>query len=232
MKPDFMRDPRLTAALREAQNQNTDALLERATGGGHAFSPAFERSMARLIKAQRRPGHALVSTRPRRAVLALAAVLVLMTSLMLTVSALREPVLRLIIVAQEKYSDVSYDNTENLPNTLETLYAPAKLPQGYRLDETQTIDYETFYRLIYCGDGDAEIIYTQIVIAGTRMTIDTEGVETQRVLVGGREGIYYSNKGFQSVIWDDGQYSFSLIGKVTKAQLLRTARSLRAVEGE
>lgn len=232
MKPDFMRNPRLVAAMREAQNQNTDALLEAARGGEHTFSPAFERNMARLIKTQRRPGHALVSTRPRRAALALAAMLVLMTSLMLTVSALREPVLRLIVVAQEKYSDVSYDNTENLPNTLETLFAPTKLPRGYRLDETQTIDYETFYQLIYCGDADAEIIYKQIVIAGTRMTIDTEGVETQRVLVGGREGIYYSNKGFQSVIWDDGQYSYALMGKVTKAQLLRAARSLRAVEGE
>jgi hypothetical protein len=229
MKPDFMRDPRLVAALREAQNQNTDALLEAAHGEEHAFSAAFERSMARLVNAQRKPGHALVSARPRRAALALAAALVLMASLMLTVSALREPVLRLIVVSQEKYSDVSYDGTEGLPNTLETLYAPAKLPWSYRLDETQTIDYETFYQLIYCGDTDAEIIYTQIVIAGTRMTIDTEGVETQRVLVGGREGIYYSNKGFQSVIWDDGQYSYTLIGKATKAQLLRAARSLRAV---
>ena len=228
MTQDFISgNPALVRALGDAM----DRKVERIPIVEHTFSPAFERRMNRLIRAQSRPGYRLVNTNAKKAVLALAAAILLLVTLMFSVSALREPVVRFIVEVYEKFSQIIYrhDEAAQLPATLEVYYEPAWLPKGYRLDADQINDFIFFCERVYVAENKVEIRLCQYVTTTTTQ-MDTEGIQTKRVLINGDEGIFYSNKGTQHVTWSDGQYGFSLSGPVPEADLLRMARSLRAVK--
>ena len=99
-----------------------------------SFSPTFERKMDRLIRAQRKPYYMMVNTRPKRALLSFAVVIILLITMIFSVSALREPVLRFIVEVYEKFSKVFYHQQEEeyFPATLEIYYSPTWLPEGYQ----------------------------------------------------------------------------------------------------
>jgi anti-sigma factor RsiW len=61
----------------------------------------------------------------------------------------------------------------------------------------------------------------------TQLQVDTEGVEQTHAVISGHAGIAYSNKGIQNLVWNNGQYGFSLAGPVPLEDLLRVAESLR-----
>ena len=229
MKRDFIQNnPMILRALGESMDRKVEQLPEVE----HTFSPAFEQRMDRLIRAQSRPYYRYVNTGMKKAVLALAAVFLLLTALMFSVSALREPVVRFIVKVYEKITNVHYqpENPEQLPATLEVYYEPAWLPKGYRLNDSMTIDVLILYSLTYTDEKENDINFSQYTIIGTTLGLDTEGTKTKPITVNGNAGMFFSNKGIQHILWNDGQYGFQLFGPVTKADLLRMARSFRAVD--
>jgi len=178
------------------------------------------------------PSRPSAGARARKTVLAFAAAFILMAATVFGVSALREPVLRFFVETFEKFSRVFYETPEDasLPGTLETSYAPAWLPEGYREDPEQLFDSLSFCMRIYVSDDKYEIIFQQYTIQAIGITIDTEGVTTKQVAVNADEGLFYSNKGIQNVLWNDGQYGYSVSGPVTEAELLRVAQSLQPLQ--
>ena len=227
MKQDFIQaNPMILRALGEAM----DRRVERIPATERTFSPAFEQRMNRLIRAQSKPYYRFVNTTPKKALLALAAAILLMITMMFSVSALREPVVRFIVEVYEKFSDVFYHRQQEeaiLPNEIEVYYAPTWLPDGYQADEEQTIDFINAYERAYISKSENDIIFKQYTITGTATRIDTEGGSLKSVTVSGNEGLFSSNKGMQRLQWNDGQYGFSLLGPVSEADLLRMAESLR-----
>jgi len=225
MKQDFIqRNPMLLMAIGEAM----DRRVERIPVPEHTFSPAFEQKMNRLIRAQSKPYYRFVNTKPKKAVLALAAALIMLLTTVFSVSALREPVVRFIMEVYEKFSQVfvQRQSEEQYPATLETYYAPTWLPEGYLENTDRFVDVMIICERTYENESEDEIIFKQYTLASI-IAIDTEGVQTKLIAVDGNEGLYYSNKGIQHLIWNDGQYSFFLHGPVPEADLLRMAESLR-----
>ena len=175
-----------------------------------SFSPAFERKMDRLIRAQRQPYYLLVNTKPKRALLSFAVVIVLLIVMVLSVSALREPVVRFIVEVYEKFTKVFYHQQEEayFPATLEIYYAPTWLPDGYQEDAGQMIDAIIFCERTYTCEGKDKIKFKQYAITTSILDIDTEDVQPKPCSVDGREGLYYSNKGIQNLMWNGEQYGF------------------------
>jgi len=194
------------------------------------FSPSFERKMDRLIRAQRQSYYPLINRPYKKALLALAATFILLTTMVFSVSALREPVVRFLVEVYEKFSLVFYhqeaEEAAELPATIETYYAPAWLPEGYALDDDeQTEDAILWFTQKYIDASGDEILFMQFIISSGAL-IDTENIQAVEVKVHGYSGLFYSNKEIQNLVWNTGQYGFRILGPVTEADLLRMAESI------
>jgi len=225
----LLRSQQFKQALFDVQNEECERLeAELALHPVHV-SPEFEQKMERLIRAQRKPFYRYTNTRGKKAVLALAAAFILMATLMFSVSAIREPVMRFFVQAYETFSRVFFHQQETedqFPATLETLYMPTWLPEGYQLDESMTVAIDSFYSWTFSNADGREIKFEQFIIANTALGIDTEGVPTEEVFVNGHPGLFYSNKGISNLTWNDGRFGFYLTGPIPREDLQRIAQSL------
>jgi len=229
MKQDFIRDnPQLIRALRQAQDEKTDALIEASKGTPYAPSVEFERNMERLIRVQRKPYYKYTNTRAKKALLALAAAFIIMIPTVFSVSALREPVVKFFVEVYELFSSVFFGGAsiEAPPMTLAQIYLPEYIPEGYTLDESATIEMSRQAIFLYHGT-DGIIEYQQFLYDSAGFTINTEGIVHEEILVGEHAGVFYSNLGNQTILWTNSQYGFSLSGPVPKEELLAMALSLK-----
>jgi hypothetical protein len=230
VKGDFIRDnPQIIQALREAQNKKTDALLAVAENCDHTFSPRFEQQMDRLIRAQRKPYYPLIRTNGRKAVLALAAAFILMMSLVFGVSALRKSFVEILTETYEKFSTIFFVQSEPealLPTSIERTYMPEYILEGYALDAESTVSM-SLQRIWFFAGENGTIEFQQFVLGSGAFTANTEGIQTEEVLVGEDVGLYYSNRDKQSLVWENDQYGFMLTGPIDKDTLLAMARSLK-----
>jgi len=225
VKQDYIQqNPMIIRAIGEAM----DRKVKRIPIVEYVFSPTFERKMNRLIRIQSKPYYRFVDTSPKKAVLALAAALVLMIAMVFSVSALREPVVRFIVEVYEKFSSVFFHSGEEElapPLTLEAIYEPAWIPEGYVLDDEDAVATDIF-RISYFSKGDDIIVFQQHIIS-FGVNLDTEGAEIHPAVVHGNNAILYHNKDIWTLVWNDDQYGYSLSGPVGDNDLLRMGESLR-----
>jgi len=227
----LLRSPQFKQALFDVQNEECERLEAELALEPIHVSPAFERRMQRLIRAERRPYYRFANTSGKKAVLALAATFLLLVTMVFSVSAIREPVVRFFVKVYEKFSQVFYHQQEaQFPGILEVYYAPTWLPEGYSEGVDQAIDIITECEQTYTCESKYDIKFTQHTITSMLLRIDTEGVQIESVSVNGREGFYYSNKEIQNLSWSDGQYGFRISGPISQVDLLRVAESIQAVE--
>jgi hypothetical protein len=226
----LLNSPQFKQALFDVHDQECERFA--ATMKPVTFSPKFERKMERLLRAQKKPYYPLVNTNFKKAVLAMAVVFILMVTTVFSVSALREPVVRFFVEVYEKFSQVFFHHNEEeqFPATLEVYYAPAWLPDGYQENTSQMVDAIIFCERIYTGASKDDILFRQYTFTSSALRIDTEGVDAESVIINGNAGLSFSNKEIQHLTWNDKQYGFSVSGPVSKADLMRLAGSIQAVE--
>jgi len=221
MNQDFWeKNPKLLQAFKEFENQ----LIEQIPTTEHEFSPTFELKMSRLIHGQRRRSN------KRRVVLMLAATFILLITMVFSISALRKPVVRFFVNVYERFSVVFFISIEDesaLPETLEIIFEPTWLPDGFDLEAGQVAEeFETF-RLTHYFNDDELIKMRQFVIFLAALALDTEDIEAVEVMVGSYPGLSYYSKGVQNLIWNSDRYGFALEGPVSESDLLRIAMSLQ-----
>jgi len=226
----FLNSPLFKQALFDVHDEECERFA--ATMEPVTFSPKFERKMERLLRANQSPFYPLVNTNFKKAVLAMAVVLILMITTVFSVSALREPVVRFFVEVYEKFSQVFFHHNEEeqFPSTLEVYYAPTWLPNGYMEDVGQLVDAIIFLERTYADGNSHEIKFRQYTITSSALRIDTEGVNTESVMINGNAGLYFSNKGIQHLTWNKGQYGFSVSGPVSKSHLMQLAESIQAAK--
>lgn len=224
---ELLNSPQFKQALFDVHDQKCERYAE--TMEPVTFSPKFERKMERLLRAHRKPYYSLINTKPKRAMLAVALTIILMITMVFSVSALREPVIQFFVEVYEKFSQVFFQHNEEeqFPATLEVYYTPTWLPEGYRGDPAQTLDIINLCERVYVSESGQDILFGQYTITSSALRIDTEGVEIESVILSGNAGLYFSNKGFQYLTWNDGQYGFSVSGPVSKADIVRLAESIQ-----
>ena len=209
----ILNSPQFKQALFDVQSEECERLMELRLPEEITFSAKFERKMERLLRAQRRPLYRYTNTGGKKAILALAASLILLVTLVFSVSAIREPVVRFFVEAYEKFSRIFFhQQEEQYPGTLEAYYAPAWLPEGYREDADQRVDIIIQCDRTYVNESKGEIKFKQYTITSPILLVDTEDVQAKPVAVNGNEGFYYSNKEIQYLTWSDEQYGFFVSG--------------------
>ena len=192
----------------------------------HKFSRRFKRKMKHLIS-RNRITEPIVIGRPvylrRRLIAVLIAIILLLASVM-SVSAIREKVLELIIEVYEKYTQLFFEKSQSTNTSSEnfSIYVPTYIPDGFSLvyedmDGTVLLEYEK---------GNEYISYRQVCPDEVSMHINTEGIELEDFIFNDLPAKYYSNGGVQNLIWYDNSYMYRVSSTLDKTTVLRIAVSI------
>ena len=196
--------------------------------GMHQFSPEFERKMEKLLRHEHRPHRILLHSTGKR-VAVLAAVIALLAASMLSVGAVRESIVSFFTQVYEEFTAIIFDQPEETGRTYEADSINAievtYIPEGFELISESKNDVES--RMEYVDDRGNRIIIRQTLNRNTQRTIDTEGVESEEVFIQGQKGIYFENKGFGTLIWNDDTKVFYISTELKKDEILKIAESIQ-----
>lgn len=196
--------------------------------GVHQFSPEFERKMEKLLRHEHRPHRILLHSTGKR-VAVLAAVIALLAASMLSVGAVRESIVSFFTEVYEEFTAIIFEQPEETGRTYEADSIDAievtYIPEGFELKSESKNDVES--RMEYVDDRGNRIIIRQTLNRNTQRTIDTEGVESEEVFIQSHKGIYFENKGFGTLIWNDDTQVFYISSKLQKDDILKIAESIQ-----
>lgn len=190
------------------------------------LSPEFEARMQKLLAHRRHGYYALFGTVGRRVASIVVALLVSATILTASVEALRTPTMRFFARVYETFTQIFVveDTTDSSVLPPFVPCAPTYVPEGYEVSSVQTV--ERHQRIRYVNESGRRISFTQSRSSNLSIHIDTEGVDYTEIRIGDYEGIIYSNKGTNAVVFTDNTYLYTLSSTIDRAELIKMAESL------
>lgn len=192
-------------------------------------SQNFEKKMQKLIKSQTNVYHKMTYTRSRKVISVLVAALILLASMM-SVGAIREAVLGFFVSHGSQVDYLEYNtDSQTYPETIETAYAPAFVPDGYVLDDSYT-ENESALRVYVSGDD--YLSFGQYTKGVYKSASDSEFSEICTQSFEGNDYIIRTLDGEAvMLVWEKNGYVFELVGFEEESEMLRIAASA-AAEGE
>ena len=223
------------------QQSLADLPDESELSARQTFSRRFTRRMHRLVRKARRieaswPAHDQAAEIPnpsrsltrRRKRLLLAAIILATVLSIFSISAAREAVFGFFVQVYEKFSTIIFDSGSGDPTepispseTGDGLKEPSELPAGFV--ETFRQETDKYCEVIYTHSDGGELSFIRQKSNNMQMIIDSENIQTEDILVGQAKGLYFSNKGVQSIVWQDDLYVYLLSGNFTKEELINIA---------
>ncbi|HBT65677.1 MAG TPA: hypothetical protein DEB10_13555, partial [Ruminococcaceae bacterium] len=116
---------------------------------------------------------------------------------------------------------------ESTLTEIEEYFTPQYIPEGYVLKTREELNMA--YLCEYVNDDGSDLIYNQMLFNESKMMIDTEGTVTEDIMINGIIGIFFNNKGYDNIIWNDGVYIYYISGfsELGKDELLKFAESIK-----
>ncbi len=223
-------------------DQQEKALLQKAFERYHAalalalpgeeelqaitISEKTERRMERLFYHQKHFYYTWINTAAKRVACILIALFLAATVTTASVEALREGFIRFVIETFEKGSTIWFSKEDEGALTYQpiTPKIPAYLPQGYHLAADMSNEFEV--NLIYEADRTETINYIQ-QSKGSKTTVNTEGISYEKIVVANTyEGIIFQNVGSWFLIFNDDEYMYTVIGTVSREEIIEIAGSI------
>lgn len=196
----------------------------------YTFSRSFERKMARLIWHQKSFYFPMIKTPTRRTVTIMITAIIVLSTMVMSVSALRETFLRFITEVFDTHTRVQTIQDDDAPKDFEDIYAITNIPDGFEIvfqnDNIEGIpELITIYR-----NGQQRIIFSQFIKSQYRVSVNTEGYEMVRVNINGNEGFMIDMVEDIYIAWDNGDYIFEIDSNVGENALMDMANSVKKVE--
>lgn len=110
------------------------------------------------------------------------------------------------------------------PQEIETVYEPTWIPEGFELTEDELIGEICYWQEYMKGKHQVEF-QQNIVNAG--ITIDSEDMEREAVMINGYQGQLNSKEGKTGLIWATGEYVFMISSDLGKEEVLKMAESVK-----
>lgn len=219
----------MTKALTLYQEELLSSLPADDELEDYVFSAKFEKKMKKLIKAQRRPYYNMTNTISKRVAIIIITTLIALSTMVMSTKAMRDPLVHFIVETYDRFSMLIFDNdnTDTKMNKIEEFYIPQYMPYGYVLVSQN--DYGTVIIYEYQNEDGIILAYEQYTLDSNNIMIDTENTETQSVKINGFAGIYFYNKGYHNLLWDDGMYIFNLTvdDSIEKEEVIAIAESVK-----
>ena len=192
-----------------------------------SFSPEFEKNMERLCRGTQRKTWRLVNTTAKRVLIAAILVVLLAMTVVAAVPALREGLIRFFTHDNGVFYsfEFSEEDLARAPETIETVYLPTYIPEGYHLISGPNVDglltsvlYQDeneYYAIRYSqyalwSDGPIANVDSNIP---TMLGIDSEGAITETAIINGYEvqAIHYNPEEAANptiYLWTDHEYLY------------------------
>ena len=196
----------------------------------YTFSKKFERKMARLIRQQKSFYYPLIKTPVRRIITTIIAAIAIMSTMVISVSALRNAFVHFLTELFDTHTQVQTVPDYNKLENFEDIYIITNLPEGFEItfqnDSSQDISaLITEYR-----NGAERIIFSQYIESQYNVNVNTEGYDMIPLDVNGNEGFMISMGDDIYIAWDNGDYIFEIVGNIGENQLIDIANSVQKIE--
>lgn len=196
----------------------------------HTFSKKFERKMARLIRRQKSFYYPAVKTPIRRAVTIAVTTAIVVSTMVMSVSALREAFINFITEIFNTHTDVQTISDNSAPESFEDIYAITNIPDGFEIVFQNDNITETPMLITEYRNGNERIIFTQYIRSRYAASVNTEGYEMVRIEINGDEGFMVDMDGDIYIAWDNGDYVLEIESNIGKNSLIDVANSVQKVE--
>ena len=172
------------------------------------FSEKYERYMARLLRAQKKPWWQYTNTVAKK-VAVIALVILLTFGASMSVSAVRKPVVEFIVNVYERFVEIFFgeDDIAEASCELETIYTLGKLPEGYELVECQ---YRTHFVKFTWKDEEEHSIKLSQYIFDSKATYDYENSNYMIVNMSGLKVAIIEKQDRKMFCWNLGDFAFSM----------------------
>lgn len=175
------------------------------------FAPSaqFELKMGKLIKAQSHWSWAFIKNTKRKVASVLLAAVLLFT-LSLGISAVREAVFTFFSDIHERFSSFytqKPNSSKNGLTTVEKQYTLAWLEENCTQKEQLNFGVSVTTVWLY---GEDEIRFEQSVSSGASLTLDNESEMYSKFVMGDTEYYYVLKNNAYCFLWNNGEYSFML----------------------
>lgn len=173
------------------------------------FSKEFEDKVRAINKRRRSLFYRATKSVPRRIAVVLIAAVITFTMIM-SVSAIRTPILNFVIKTYDSFISIFVEKDEEikLPTSIEHMYLPAFLPEGYI--EISSENNEINAKSIWMNKNAIIILSQNIISVDSKIVIDNQDADYQTTMIDKNEIYYYSKNGFYTMYWSDGYYIFTL----------------------
>ena len=172
-------------------------------------SPAYIKRMERLMKWQKRSCWKYVNTVGKRIAM-IAVVIALAFGLSMSVSAVREPVVKFFVHIYERFVEFFYDDdvVTKAPSTIETVYTLGYVPEGYELESCEI--GKTMVVFIWTNSAGEQVVFSQKVLTANDL-IDYENADYEIVYSKGTKILFVRKNNKKSYYWNSEEYFFTLI---------------------
>ena len=172
-------------------------------------SPAYIKRMERLMKWQKQSCWKYVNTVGKRIAM-IAVVIALAFGLSMSVSAVREPVVKFFVHIYERFVEFFYDDdvVTKAPSTIETVYTLGYVPEGYELESCNIADIVT--RMAWVNDVGEKIVFSQRTLDGNNL-LDYENVDYEIVYIEDIKIALANKNEVRYCFWNCEEYRYSLI---------------------
>lgn len=192
----------------------------------------LEKKIQKLIAKERKFYYYWINTLGKRVAAIILAIILCLTTVTFSVRALREPVVRFIVETFEKFSKVIFINDKSEDDViLETddfvfdIIDPMYIPAGYEL-ESEYND-EIVHKKVYINnDLSTTIVYMQRINDESIFQANTEGIVYENISISKYQGVKYSNKGNNTVMFNTDDYIFMITGQIEESEIIKIAESI------
>ena len=174
------------------------------------FSKEFEKKAYAINKRRKSLFYRATKTVPRKIAVILIAAVITFT-MMMSVSAIRIPVLNFLANIYDTYISIYFMEDKedlNIPTSIEHMYLPTSIPEGYIQIDSQ--NYGASTETIWMNDIFLIILNQDILEDEFKAFIDNENVEYQILSVDDNIIHYYLKDRYYFTIWTDGSYLFTM----------------------
>lgn len=196
----------------------------------HTFSRSFERKMARIIRHQKSFYFPMIKTPTRRTVTIMVTAIIVLSTMVMSVSALREAFLRFITEVFDTHTKVQTIQDDTAPESFEDIYAITNIPDGFEIVFQNDNIEEAPALITEYRNGQQRIIFSQYIKSRYSVSVNTEGYEMVRIKINGNEGFMIDMVEDIYIAWDNGDYIFEIDSNVGENALMDMINSVQKVE--
>ena len=216
--------------LKQALIETSDEMLlnEYSDCENVTFTPTetFNKKAKRLCNSYDKMTFKLTYTRVRKAVCVFVAILILMLS-SLSVGAVRDAIANFFIKHFSNHAVVTY----NEPTTKSNQY-PKTIEKVYKVDTSlgfELSDFDNADNVVYSfyAKDEYAIILKQYTKEAYSENIDNEQTKITYETINGQDYIIRKIQTQYDIIWDNGEYIFSITSNLDKDSIIKICESLK-----